>query len=107
MTKLTKICTNLSSMLEEDPPLLSYRFEVGEIYLFHCCDPLCPPDTSLWGVFDKQDRENVYLESSSFDLYSFTMWHPLPTKFNYCRLASRSELRDYVAALCSKESGNM
>lgn len=103
MTKPKKICTDLSFVFQEGH-LLSNHFIIGEIYLFHCCNPQCPPESSLWGVIDRQDNKNIYLESSSFDLHNFTMWHLLPIVYNYCRKASRSELRDYVAALSFKES---
>jgi len=26
------------------------KFRVGDLCLFHHCNPLCPPDESLWGV---------------------------------------------------------
>lgn len=106
MTKPTKICMSLSCLLGEKSPLLSSRFILGEIYLFHCTNPLCPPESSLWGIFDKLDKDGIYLESSTSDLFSFRMWHPLPEVYNFCRRASRSELRDYIAAMTSNESAS-
>ena len=68
----------------------------GELYLFHCTDPQCPPATSLWGVFDRDDDKRLHLESSSCDLHSFRRWHALPEAYRYRRLATREELRDYT-----------
>ncbi len=75
------------------------RFRTGEVYLFHPSLPHCPTKSSLWGVFDRTSSGVIPLESSSRDLQSFRLWHPLPAQYRYCRLATRTELREYVAAL--------
>ena len=67
----------------------------GELYLFHADDAQCPAESSLWGVFDKREAEQIVLESSSRDLRSFSLWQQLPTDYRYSRVATRSELRDY------------
>ena len=87
-------------------PKLQFLFEnlvIGEVYLFHRTDSDCHPGSSLWGVFDKCIGTGIYLKSSSFDLYHFELWHPLPPDFQYCRLSTRRELRDYVVALVASE----
>jgi len=33
-------------------PLKNVRFEIGDVYLFHKRNSHCPPESSLWGVFD-------------------------------------------------------
>ncbi len=81
------------------------RFIVGELYLFHPANSSCPGDGSLWGVFDHEAPGVVYLESSTSDLRTFTVWCRLPSEYRYCRLATRSELRDYFSALIWYESG--
>ena len=68
---------------------------VGELYLFHPCDELCPAEDSLWGVPGESPDGEIYLESSSFDLETFRIWHRLPAGYAYHRLATRAELRDY------------
>ncbi len=75
------------------------KFTIGEVYLFHRTDPQCPAESSLWGVFDKHADNSIFLESSTRDLYYFRKWHKLPVGYNYCRLATRPELRDYTAGL--------
>ncbi len=76
---------------------------VGELYLFHRTDERCPPDGSLWGIVDRSDAREIRLESSSSDLLHFRLYHPLPEEYRYCRLATRSELRDYVWNLARTE----
>lgn len=39
------------------------------------------------------------MESSSRDLKEFATWHWLPDNYRVYRLATRDELRDYMAAL--------
>lgn len=58
---------------------------------------------SLWGVFDKRIGDTIYLESSSLNLQNFRKWHLLPIAYRFCRLATRSELRDYTANLIWSE----
>jgi len=74
-------------------------FHLGEVYLFHRTDHYCPPKSSLWALLDKQNETGIYLESSSYDLRKFELWHKLPDDYEYCRLATRAELRDFSFAL--------
>ena len=71
-------------------------FESGDVYLFHKRNSRCPPESSLWGMFDKRVGSSVYLESSTKNLRHFDMWHRLPERYRYCRHSTRSEFRDYV-----------
>lgn len=87
---------------EDDLP--NFDLEIGEVYLFHSSDPSCPCDSSIWGVFDKMDGSTICLESQSRDLRTFRLWYPLPIKFRFVRLATRSELRDYIYNLATWES---
>lgn len=80
-------------------PFFMNRFSAGEVYLFHRTDPLCPAESSLWGVFDKRTENSIFLESSTRDLRYFRKWHKLPEGYCFSRLATRSELRDYTAGL--------
>ena len=75
-------------------------FEVGELYLFHADDKLCPADGSLWAVVDKCIGQQIFLESSTADLKTYRRWHLLPKEYRFCRLATRAELRDYMYNLC-------
>lgn len=84
--------------------LHNLELEIGEVYLFNSSEPSCPCDSSLWGMFDKIVDSTIYLESQSNDLQNFLLWHPLPTKFKFVRLATRNELRDYIYNLASWES---
>lgn len=76
--------------------LFSKYFHPGELYLFHRSNPSCPTSNSLFGIIDKMRIGIIYLESSSRDLCRFRLWHRLPNHYRYHRLASRSELRDYI-----------
>ena len=78
-------------------------FIPGEVYLFHRTDPECPACSSLYGIFDKETSDAIYLESSSSDLQTFRHWHRLKEDYYYCRLAARSELRDYIFNLACDE----
>ena len=78
-------------------------FIPGEVYLFHRTDPECPACGSLYGIFDKETSDAIYLESSSLDLLTFRLWHRLAEDYRYCRLAARSELRDYIFNLACNE----
>lgn len=79
-------------------------FEEGEVYLFHPTDAACPAESSLWGVFDRRNKTQVYLESSaSAELRDFVLYGLLPIDYRYARLATRTELRDYFFALSSSE----
>jgi len=72
------------------------QFIAGELYVFYETDCDCPADSSLFGIFDKETSDGIYLESSSRDFVHFCLWHRLPPEYRYCRLASRDELRDYI-----------
>ena len=72
------------------------RFDIGDVYLFHKTDPRCPKGSSLWGMFDKCEDGKVFLESSSRDCEVFENWCRLPDDYVYCRLATRTELHQYV-----------
>ncbi len=80
------------------PPLPPsfYPFSIGELYLFHKNNPLCPAESSLWGFYDRRYGSVIYLESSSKDLRFFRMRDILPAGYRYVRLSSRDELRDYM-----------
>lgn len=71
-------------------------FVAGDLYLFHPIKKYCPAKSSLWGVYDKTVDYIIYLESSTFDLRHFRIWHSLPQKYRYFRRATRNELRDYM-----------
>lgn len=75
----------------------------GTLYLFHRSDRRCPAADSLFGLIDKTSMGIIYLESSSRDLRRFRFWHRLPKHYRYHRLASRSELRDYIFNLAYYE----
>ena len=87
----------------KQPNRFNQSFIPGEVYLFHRTDPACPADGSLYGVIDKETSDAIYLESSSSDLQTFRYWHRLAEDYHYCRLAARSELRDYIFNLACEE----
>ncbi|MBR4028044.1 MAG: hypothetical protein IKJ08_00475 [Alistipes sp.] len=68
----------------------------GELYLFLSGSGCCPSSESLWGIYDRTEDGVIYLESSTLDMRLFDIWHPLPEGYFYSRLATRSELRDYM-----------
>ncbi len=72
------------------------KFRIGDLYLFHTSNLCCPPQESLWGFYDKQINGIIYLEHSSHNLLHFRQRHPLSKRYRYYRLATRSELRDYM-----------
>lgn len=72
------------------------KFRIGDLYLFHPNNPLCPPDESLWGFYDRTSMDNIYLEHSTINLQNFILYHILPKQYRFYRLATRSELRDYM-----------
>ena len=81
------------------------RFRLGDVYLFHKTDRNCPSKSSLWGIFDKREGDEIYLESSSNgNLRRFKLWHRLPYDYEYCRLATRQELGNFMFALAWFES---
>ena len=73
------------------------NFKVGEVYLFHTDDSRCPNTESLWGLYDRHDGNSVRLESCSTDQKHFSKGLRLPEQYLFCRLSTRSELRDYMA----------
>ena len=86
-----------------DRPLGNIEFEIGEIYLFHKTDPDCPDDDALWAVFGGRDANGIMLESCTDNLIDFTLRCRLPADYRHCRLASRSEVREYAVALAMFE----
>lgn len=72
------------------------KFIIGDVYLFHKTDPRCPANSSLWGMFDKSVDGAVFLESCSSDHEKFDTWCMLPEDYRYCRLTTRTELRQYI-----------
>lgn len=99
--KKPKRCGSVRCGKMDDRPVChkcQAEFLVGEVYLFHPSDSRCPAEGSLWGIFDKKIGSEIYLESSTLDLSGFRYWHRLPDKYRYCRLSTRDELRDYIAA---------
>lgn len=72
---------------------------IGELYLFYPSHTYCPPATSLWGFYDKTSNGIIYLEHSTIDLCHFRKWHKLSKRYQYYRLATRDELRDYMYSL--------
>ena len=72
------------------------EFQIGELYLFHPSNPHCPPNTSLWGIYDKTGNGIIHLEINSFDLKHFRSQFILPKHYRFHRLATRSELRDFM-----------
>lgn len=75
----------------------------GDVYLFHATNPRCPNSSSLWAMIASQQGARVLLESSTEDQRRFSMWRPLAIRYRYCRLATRSELRDYMVNLTNAE----
>lgn len=71
----------------------------GELYLFCPVNQSCPSTECIWGIFNKEEQGQIFLESSSRDLKHFRLWHLLPERYRLCRIATRDELRDYVAAI--------
>ena len=84
----------------EHHALGTFDLRIGDVYLFNRTDEHCPPKSSLWGMFDKREGDEIYLESSSNSrLCKFTLWHKLPDDYKYCRLATREELQSYIYRL--------
>ncbi len=76
------------------------KFEVGELYLFHPTDPACPGEESLWGCYESGRNEGeIVLESDTMDFHLFNLRRKLPHNYKHYRLATRTELRDYMYAL--------
>ena len=56
-------------------------------------------------MFYKREGDKIYLESSSNgNLRRFKLWHRLPYDYEYCRLATRQELGNFMFALAWFES---
>ena len=89
--------TNRNKMKTPITSVSSYQ--VGELYLFHRSDAACPPESSLWGFYDKTEDGVISLEHSTTDLRHFKRWHELPDGYKFARLAERCELRDYMYSL--------
>ena len=72
------------------------KFRIGDVYLFHTTDPGCDSRTSLWGIVGNRDAENrICLATSSADLRKYNYWTFLPAEYQFCRLSTREELRDF------------
>ena len=88
-----------------DYALNTFDLCIGDVYLFNRTNKHCPPESSLWGMFDKRIGNDIYLESSSNgNLRRFRLWHRLPDDYEYCRLATRKELGNFMFALAWFES---
>ncbi len=81
------------------PPIYDRILRFGELYLFHPTNSRCPAEDSLWGLYDKTEDGVIYLEHSTFDLCRFWLKYKLPAHYEFCRLATRDELRDYMYSL--------
>lgn len=84
--------------------LYKTTFLIGDLYLFHPTKKYCPSRSSLWGIYDKTEDGIIYLESSTFDLVHFNLWHRLPEVYRNSRRATRRELRDYMYNLGHSDS---
>lgn len=59
-------------------------------------DPGCDSRTSLWGIVGDRDAEDrICLETSSANLRKYDYWTVLPAEYQFCRLSTREELRDF------------
>lgn len=87
-------------------PTMSVRpceiLNCGDVYLFPETNSRCQGRSSLWSVIVLRKR-NVVLESDTGDYRHFAMWRPLAVGCRYCRLAKRSEFRDYRVNLTYAE----
>ena len=87
-------------------PTMSVRpceiLNCGDVYLFPETNSRCQGRSSLWSVIVSRKR-NVVLESDTGDYRHFAMWRPLAVGCRYCRLAKRSEFRDYRVNLTYAE----
>ena len=71
----------------------------GELYLFSTIGEQSRQQNTLLGVFCDVVDDTIYLESSTHDYCNYSLWHPLPIEYCRFRIATRSELRDYMYAL--------
>lgn len=74
----------------------------GELYLFNQTDEQCPPESSLWGVVER-DENGIYLESCSCDLLRFRFWFQLSGRYRFSRKAEYDEVKDYFYNLGFRE----
>lgn len=71
----------------------------GELYLFSAIGEQLRKQNKLLGVLSDVVDGTIYLESSTHDYCNYRLWHPLPEGYSYFRIATRSELRDYMYGL--------
>lgn len=71
----------------------------GELYLFSAIGEQLRKQNKLLGVLSDVVDGTIYLESSTHDYCNYSLWHPLPEGYSYFRIATRSELRDYMYGL--------
>lgn len=71
----------------------------GELYLFSAIGEQSHKLNNLLGVFCDVVDDTIYLESTTRDYCNYSLWHPLPEGYSYFRIATRSELRDYMYGL--------
>lgn len=75
------------------------KFKIGEVYLFNIRDPRCAAHDSLWATYDKHCAGAIHLEAVTRDSRRFVLRKTLPAAYRYCRVATRSELRDYMTGM--------
>ena len=85
--------------MKKVPPIYNRILRFGELYLFHPSNLHCPAEDSLWGLYDKTEDGVIYLEHCTLDLRNFRLMYKLPIHYEFCRLATRDELRDYMYSL--------
>lgn len=71
----------------------------GELYLFSAIGEQLRKQNKLLGVLSDVVDDTIYLESSTHDYCNYSLWHPLPIEYCRFRIATRSELRDYMYGL--------
>ncbi|MEG1645140.1 MAG: hypothetical protein RR279_04760 [Alistipes sp.] len=85
-----------SMTIERMCPLCSCRLQPGEGYVFaEKTETGSTVGSLLWGIFDKEDRGQVSLELVSQDFVRFCTYTVLPAEYEYVRLMTRGELRDF------------
>ena len=83
--------------LNDDKAVVS--MVAGELYLFSALNEQSGKANNLLGMFSNMVDGTIYLESSTHDYCNYSLWHPLPEGYSYFRIATRSELRDYMYGL--------
>lgn len=83
--------------LNDDKAVVS--MVAGELYLFSVLNEQSGKANNLLGIFSNMVDGTIYLESSTHDYCNFNLWHPLPTEYCNFRIATRTELRDYMYSL--------